>query len=250
MSRRSKNYSKTKRRRITMFKDKKTIIDGVILMAFIAFFLFLPGLIQAGDAEYIAQTKSYARGEGENLYDSLALLFRRAPVEKTGQTVTYAPGDDGDLQRGVAWPNPRFRDNGNGTVTDRLTTLIWMKNANCFGGQTWDEALISCNDLADGQCGLLDGSQPGDWRLPNVKELHSLIHFGYWDPALPNTEGTGQWKEGDPFNGVQSYYYWSSTTYAGNIDGAWYVHMFRGIVANDFKDFGFNYHVWCIRGGP
>ena len=46
-------------------------------------------------------------------------------------------GSDGDLQKGVAWPNPRFTDNANGTVTDNLTGLIWLKNANCFGRPVW-----------------------------------------------------------------------------------------------------------------
>ena len=55
---------------------------------------------------------------------------------KTGQTVSYALGDDGDLQKGVMWPVPRFTDNGSGTVTDNLTGLIWLKDANCFGSQT------------------------------------------------------------------------------------------------------------------
>ena len=62
-----------------------------------------------------------------------ALTRERAPVPKSGQTSSNATGDDGDLQRGVAWPDPRFTDNGDGTVTDNLTGLIWLKNANCFG---------------------------------------------------------------------------------------------------------------------
>jgi len=56
-----------------------------------------------------------------------------APMLKTGQTTSYATGDDGDLQRGIPWPNPRFTDNEDGTVTDNLTGLIWLKDANCFG---------------------------------------------------------------------------------------------------------------------
>ena len=62
-----------------------------------------------------------------------------APVSKTGQTVSYATGDDGDLERGVEKPplKDRFTDNGDGTVTDNLTGLIWLKNADCFGSRTW-----------------------------------------------------------------------------------------------------------------
>ena len=61
-----------------------------------------------------------------------------APVEKTGQTTSCAAGDDGALKKGVAWPSPRFTDNADGTVSDNLTGLIWLKQANynnsTFGG--------------------------------------------------------------------------------------------------------------------
>ena len=46
--------------------------------------------------------------------------------------------------------------------------------------------------LKSGQCGLTDGSVAGNWRLPNVKELQSLIDFAYSKPALSNAVGTGQ----------------------------------------------------------
>jgi hypothetical protein len=60
----------------------------------------------------------------------------RAPaaVERTGQTMSFAAGDDGDIKAGVPFPSPRFTDNGDGTVTDHLTGLIWLKNAYCFVG--------------------------------------------------------------------------------------------------------------------
>ncbi len=55
-------------------------------------------------------------------------------VPRTGQTISYAAGDDGDLQKEVAWPKPRFTDLGDGTVTDNLTGLIWTKNAQQIQG--------------------------------------------------------------------------------------------------------------------
>ena len=58
-----------------------------------------------------------------------------APVPKTGQTSSTPPVDDGGLQKGVAWPTPRFTNNNNGTVTDNLTGLIWMQNASAFDGE-------------------------------------------------------------------------------------------------------------------
>src|SRR3990172_4596891 len=92
-------------------------------------------------------------------------------LPQTGQKMSYTMGDDGNLQEGVAWPSPRFHDNNNGTVTDNLTGLIWLKDANCFGAKIWAVALTIANGLPNGQCGLNDGSKAGDWRLPNRKEL-------------------------------------------------------------------------------
>ena len=45
-------------------------------------------------------------------------------------------GQDGELQAGVAWPEPRFIDNRDGTVTDNLTGLMWLKDAGCMGQAT------------------------------------------------------------------------------------------------------------------
>jgi len=161
-----------------------------------------------------------------------------APVPKTGQTTPYATGDDGDLEKGVAWPSPRFTDNSNGTVTDNLTGLIWLKSANCFGSRIWATALGDCNSLENGCCGLSDGSSAGDWRLPNMKELLSLIDFSQFSPPLPS---------GYPFTDVQSNYYWSSTTDASATNDALHVLLYNGSVssANKFS----TYYVWPVRGG-
>jgi hypothetical protein len=170
------------------------------------------------------------------------------PVCKTGQTTSYAIGDDGDLQRGVSLVTPRFTDNLDGTVTDNQTGLIWLKDANCFGARTWNDALSDCNGLADASCGLTDESSTGDWRLPNRRELVSLIHDAYYGPAVPDTAGTGQWSSGDPFNNVQSFAYWSSTTFASDTIGACYVIMYAGSVDFDIKSRS-DFYVWPVRGG-
>lgn len=181
-----------------------------------------------------------------------------APVARTGQTATYAVGDDGDLQKGVAWPTPRFTDNSDGTVTDNLTGLIWLKNANCtdtVGGVdkssdklSWANALIWSNNLASGACGLNDGSSADDWRLPNINELLSLLDVRYHAPPLPNSIGTGQWTEGDPFLGVKissNPYYWSSTSDGLNADYAWYLRLSDGITLVGGK-LSITY-VWPVR---
>lgn len=159
-----------------------------------------------------------------------------APVAKTGQTTTYATGDDGDLEKGVPWPVPRFTDNGNWTVTDNLTGLIWMKDADCSGVSDWYGALELCNSISAPDCGLTDGSEVGDWRLPNVKELHSLVDYGNYYLALPS---------GHPFVDVQLTAYWSSSTHADDTDYAWRVFFGYGIVRDISK--GGTYNAWCVR---
>ena len=161
-----------------------------------------------------------------------------AETRRTGQTATYAAGDDGALERGVTWPAPRFADNFDGTVTDNLTGLIWLKNANCSGGRTWHQALTYCNTLASGMCGLNDGSVAGQWHLPNRKELFSLIDYSRYGPALP---------QGHPFTNVQSSFYWSSSTNADGTDDAWVVGMNSGNVYDGSKTS--SYYVWPVRGG-
>jgi hypothetical protein len=169
-----------------------------------------------------------------------AILQNFAPVPQTGQSVSYYEGDDGDLQLGVPWPEPRFTDNGDGTVKDRLTRLVWLKNANCFGPIDWYAAMDAANNLADGQCGLADSSVPGDWHLPNVREILSLVDYDRWGPALPS---------GQPFTGVQTTgvqgYYWSSTTPPPNSDGAEVVSMHASTVFNEWKGVGLS--VWAVR---
>lgn len=196
-----------------MRKKQKSVLGMV--MVFIAAGLFLPGLISGGDLEP-SDPPGPTMHSLDDIYDLIlegcpdpgCPNCDSAPVAKTGQTTTYSTGDDGNLQRGVSWPNPRFTDNNDGTVTDNLTGLIWLKNADCVGGKDWSQALDFCNSLKAGDCGLTDGSNSGDWRLPNLRELQSLLHYGFYDPAVPNTAGDGKWTtNGEPFIDVRSLYY-------------------------------------------
>lgn len=183
-----------------------------------------------------------------------------ARVGETGQVTCYdtagavlpscaGTGQDGDLRPGVARPSPRFVDNGNGTVTDMLTGLVWLRNAYCatISPAPWATALTNANALASGACGLTDGSVAGDWRLPSRFELESLLDLEYWSPALSNAAGTGQWVEGDAFSGVQFHVYWSSTSNADYPQHAWYVTLYDGYVCAVVKTA--NYYVWPVRGG-
>ena len=158
-------------------------------------------------------------------------------LPKTGQTTSYATGDDGAIQTGAS-AFPRFVDKGDGTVKDNLTGLTWLKNAACFGYQTWYNAVALSNSLANGACGLTDGSTAGQWRLPNREELASLLNAAYYNPALST---------GLPFSNVQNNWYWSSTTYPGYSSYSYMVYMGYGDIAYTDKSSGFV--VWPVKGG-
>lgn len=181
-------------------------------------------------------------GAEDGFYVIPAMRGNYAPVPKTGQITSYDTGhkDDGALQRGVAWPTPRFTDNGNGTVTDNLTRLIWMQDASILGKKTWADALATANTLASGSGGLTDGSEAGDWRLPNRKELESLVDCSRFAPAVPAD---------NPFTNVESFEFWSSSTGASSTASAWCVYFGDGYVYRHDKSLN-SYYVWCVRGGP
>ncbi len=146
----------------------------------------------------------------------------------------------------------RYTDNGDGTVTDNKTGLIWLKNANCFGKQDWNTAMQSAANIAHGQCDLRDGSRRGMWRLPTKEEWEAMVDKKYVDkenyswPAIPNAAGTGRWQEGDAFVGVKRWY-WSSTSNAFVTTLAWFVALNYGSVVSYDKTF--TGYVWPVRGG-
>lgn len=147
-------------------------------------------------------------------------------------------GQDGELRKGVPLPNPRFIDHGNGSVTDSMTGLIWLKNANAFDTRNWEQAIRDCQSLASGRGGLSDGSSAGDWRLPNLNELRSLCDYDYFGPALtPN----------HPFLNVRPSLYWSSTTVASAPNQSRFVFIGIGPSVWDHKSVQIG--VWPVRGG-
>lgn len=170
----------------------------------------------------------------------------RVALAATGQKTSYAVGDDAAMNQGVAWnAATRFTNNGDGTITDGLTGLIWLQDAGCLGSALWANALTTVNALASGQCGLRDGSAAGSWRLPNLNELESLIDVSAADPALPTN---------DYFVNVSGGIYWTSTSYYGGNTGsdkAWTIRLSDGRYMNDttanVKATSSN-QIWAVRG--
>ena len=126
-----------------------------------------------------------------------------------------------------AIPDPRFIDNKDGTVTDRLMGLIWLKNTNCFGMMDWESARQAVRSLKDGDCGpdpelvLSDGSSADDWRLPTMSELCTLIDFSKRDPAISS---------GHKFSAFPPGYHWSATTLDYYSGMAWIVYFQSGTI--------------------
>jgi hypothetical protein len=163
-------------------------------------------------------------------------------------TALLLPGVIGADKKKSSGPlNLRFTDNGNGTVTDNRTGLMWLKNANCFGTENWNDAMDKAAALHTGDCDLTDGSSEGDWRLPTKEEWKAFFDRNYYNPALSNAAGTGKWSEGDAFNNVQAVLYWSSTTDEANTDHAWRLYMYNCYPYSGPKTNSM--YVWPVRGG-
>jgi hypothetical protein len=132
-------------------------------------------------------------------------------------------GQDGFYQEGCgnSWrpPEGRFTDNGDGTVTDHCTGLMWQKDTG--GTFAWPEALTYCENLS------LAGHE--DWRLPNVRELQSLVHYGRFQPAIhPVFSAT-----------TVSNWYWSSTVGVVDPRVPWIVDFsLGGILGNSTQSTG------------
>ena len=149
--------------------------------------------------------------------------------------VMACAGDDCGLwsdDLGFSYPppaTPRFTDNGDGTVTDNYTALMWAQDANLYGENDWWDATSYCWDLT-----LASHS---DWSLPYISELNSLIDEKQVNPALPPD---------NPFAKVQSDFYWSSTADSFQTNYAWGVHLGDGSVG--YGDKSYDNGVWCVRG--
>lgn len=162
-----------------------------------------------------------------------------AQIPQTGQTISYAPDDDGSLQTGTFGTINITRFTvGDGVesacVTDQQTGLLWLKDpgvVNNGNPANWSLALALANN--GNWCGY------SDWRLPNRNELRSLGNYG----AIINAD----WLNTVGFQHVQADFYWSSTTYAYNITSAWRVTMYS--LDTNFSNKDNNHYVWPVRGG-
>jgi hypothetical protein len=168
-------------------------------------------------------------------------------------------------------PALSYTDNGDGTFTDNNTQLMWEEkkfgsgdvhdvsnsyswssappaangtvfvlflntlNNKCDGDQsTQCTTNGDCSGIGDGLCGFAGHR---DWRLPNIKELQSLVDYTQTSPAISSSVP----------GATQSGFYWSATTVAGNPGLAWDVLFFNGYVFNENK--ASDFYVRAVRSG-
>ena len=165
----------------------------------------------------------------------LALLLTLAAVSpvlaQTCRTETEVP---------ATTPASRFQDNGEATVTDQSTGLMWarcpegLSGTGCAAGAaatfTWEAALVRARDSS------LAGYT--DWRLPNIRELSSIVEERCYDPAInlavfPNTPASA---------------FWSASPDGSSSSYAWYVPFGYGYASYSFYR-GSSHHVRLVRSG-
>ncbi|MFM8411922.1 MAG: DUF1566 domain-containing protein, partial [Alphaproteobacteria bacterium] len=216
--------------------------------------------VQAGTATAadVAKGKTFSSGSG------LGLTGTAWPngLLKTGQTTSYGAGSDGNLQKGAA---QSFTDNGDGTVTDNRTGLMWEKKSDdgsihdqdnvytwwsgaptiigpAMNGTMVSQFLATLNTAPcfAGYC---------DWRIPNRNELLSIINLETYLPATFaafNTSCTVGCTV-TACSCTRNGHYWSSSTYQYYPNYAWGVYFSSGYDFDYDKTLG--YYVRAVRGG-
>jgi hypothetical protein len=150
-----------------------------------------------------------------------------------------------------------------GLVKDNSTNLIWNRcslsdddepiyDFNCKGTKkkfNWDEAIDVCKNL------VFEGRS--DWRLPNIKELQSIMFFHHYSTG--NTNFSQQLEEvfpsvvsaGEYTDPNATIHYWSSTPHKNNLSNFWFVDMKygnTGFSGQDFFGFPIRKYVRCVAG--
>lgn len=183
----------------------------VILM-----FFFSGTLIGTGRAG--SERTEYNRG--------LARTGQISCYDGQGNAVDFAgSGQDGEYQRGKVWPVPRFIHNGDGTISDTLTGLMWLKDGNCFAEVSWHLAkqkVTSLNQKDEAPVCHDYSASYTDWQLPELEELASLVDS---EEAV-----AANFLKLSGFTNVLAQNYWTNTTYLNPLN-AWSVDMAAGRVA-------------------
>ena len=176
--------------------------------------------------------------------------FAGGGLPDTGQTVDYTTtfGEDSDY----VGAQLNYTDNSDGTVTDMNTGLMWVKSGYADAATTPPTTHDAANNPpwwlytwfeAINYCERLIYPSYADWRLPNIKELFSIVKYA---PGAPLID---QGKFPATYAGSYNTFYWSSTTSIFNTDDAVSVYFDKGFMSGNNKQY-VNAHVRCVRTSP
>lgn len=142
-------------------------------------------------------------------------------------------GQDAAVGTGLFCSGPRFNSVSAELIKDSLTGLLWSKDCSLVEYPlTWEDSFALIEEMNREE--RFDRS---DWRLPNRREMRSLIDHSQKNPALPIA---------NPFVNINLGWYWTSTTAARNAAYAWYVHLEGGRMFYGKKtDY---YWIWPVAG--
>jgi hypothetical protein len=197
--------------------------------------------------------------------DQLASIIsngtRRSKLPATGQTTCWdssgsvipcaGTGQDGEIQAGKVLA---YVDNGDGTITDLSTGIMWEKKSDdgsihdVENDYTWSSAFAVHVAGLNGGGGFAGYT---DWRLPNVKELQSIVDYERGNPSIDPAFNTGcvPGCTVTSCSCTESGDYWSSTTRADFPDSVWYVDFITGHVDDSGKGDVDGTQVRAVRGG-
>jgi len=155
----------------------------------------------------------------------------------TGKDFTVNAAITFSCTTGDLSPLGRWCDNGNGTLRDMTTGLIWLKDAGWGGSYAWTDAFDGVSTVQNGTpSSLSDSSALGDWRLPTKDEFVALT------TGTEHIRFSSMYK----FTNVQDGYYWSSSSF--DTSNAWFVNIDGDYVFYDDKGVSYPY-VWPVRSG-
>jgi chitodextrinase len=184
-----------------------------------------------------------------------ASSFESSVLPQTGQSTCYdkngmviscvGSGQDGEIRSGTVWSEGvRFQDNGDGTITDTLSGLMWLQDSDCFTSSNWQQsldtvanfnanpALYGCQNYSAGYT---------DWTLPNINQLQSIENSDVINNSI--------WLSSEGFLNTGYMFYWSSTTSLYSTDSAWGFYVFDGSSYFGPKLSSF-YSTWPVRVVP
>ena len=210
----------------------------VLLVSLFFTFSLLPNISLAHDKVVVIPLGTEATGDAVQSHVLKGKTYSNQNA--TGLTGTRPPAPvpkmtSGTSGKGVSWPNPRFTGGIIFGYTDHLTGLRWSIPDNAV--RQWTPALNHCNGHSTGFPPLVIN----DWRMPTLREMHSLIDYSVQNRALPT---------GHPFGEINTGPYWTSTweVYDSTFpEDFWTVNISNGEVVT--KPIGQVHYVWCVRGG-